>query len=64
VADPGGRGSERFPINANEAEARRAARFEAQGMTGGIIEMPSDVPTTHATPFPVTLDLRRFSTSR
>jgi uncharacterized protein (DUF2126 family) len=61
VADPGGRGSERFPINANEAESRRAARFEARGMTGGVIESPMDVPSTRPTPFPVTLDLRRIA---
>ncbi len=60
VADPGGRGTDRFPINANEAESRRAARFESVGMTGGIIETVAAPPSTHPTPYPVTLDLRRF----
>ncbi len=59
VADPGGRGTERFPINANEAESRRAARFESRGMTGGVIESVASPPSTHPTPYPVTLDLRR-----
>ncbi len=59
VADPGGRASDRFPINANEAESRRASRFEARGMTGGIVETVKSPPPTRPTPYPLTLDLRR-----
>lgn len=59
VSHPGGRGTDRFPINANEAEARRAARFEAAGMTGGQIEIPPMPPRRGLNPYPITLDLRR-----
>ena len=56
VIHPGGRGYERFPINAYEAEARRMARFEMRGHSGGLV--------TPRTPrfnpdMPNTLDLRR-----
>lgn len=61
VAHPGGRGTDRFPINANEAEARRAARFDTLGMTGGPIETIEPPPASGPNPYPVTLDLRRFS---
>ncbi len=59
VVHPGGRGTDRFPINANEAEARRAARFDTLGMTGGQIEITDLPPATGPNPYPVTLDLRR-----
>ncbi|MFK8113666.1 MAG: DUF2126 domain-containing protein [Rubripirellula sp.] len=59
VSHPGGRGTDRFPINASEAESRRAARFEDQGMSGGVVEIPPlAMPRGHE-PYPVTLDLRR-----
>ena len=58
VAHPGGRSYERFPVNANEAEARRLARFVAFGHTAGAMAEPvGEVSADH----PRTLDLRRFA---
>jgi uncharacterized protein (DUF2126 family)/transglutaminase-like putative cysteine protease len=59
VVDPSGRGTDRFPINANEAESRRAVRFERVGMTGGIVEPRSLDIDRRDRPMPITLDLRR-----
>lgn len=65
VSHPGGRNEERFPVNAYEAEARRASRFQPFGHTPGPIDLPGAGSLGVAGPgvggaaYERTLDLRR-----
>ena len=64
MVHPGGRSYDSPPVNAHEAEARRARRFEAMGHTPGEIDVEAlDAEllrrASDGTEYPVTLDLRR-----
>ncbi|KPK04497.1 MAG: IMP dehydrogenase [Betaproteobacteria bacterium SG8_39] len=56
VVHPGGRSFETFPVNANEAESRRLARFSRIGHTPGPMRVAKEPRNPN---FPFTLDLRR-----
>lgn len=61
VVHPGGRGTDRFPVNANEAESRRVARFDDSTLSDADFSLLQKLPRPGSNSLPVTLDLRRHS---
>jgi uncharacterized protein (DUF2126 family)/transglutaminase-like putative cysteine protease len=72
VSHPGGLAYDRFPVNAKEAEARRASRFFAGGHTSGTIDVHAMGAgrrggagvVAQSPEYPLTLDLRRAPVPR
>ncbi len=56
VGHPGGLNPQTFPVNAFEAESRRAARFTTMGHLGDQVDVRCEGPNRD---YPMTLDLRR-----
>lgn len=61
VAHPGGRNFETLPVNGNEAQSRRLARFLRIGHTPGKISV---TPLNISDELPMTLDMRRHRPAR
>jgi uncharacterized protein (DUF2126 family)/transglutaminase-like putative cysteine protease len=62
VVHPGGRSYDHPPVNAQEAEARRASRFEPFGLSAGRLDLAAMQEAGRraaSTEYPRTLDLRR-----
>ncbi len=62
VVHPGGRSYDVPPVNASEAEARRASRFEERGFMTGEVDvaaLQAEARRTRSAEYPHTLDLRR-----
>jgi uncharacterized protein (DUF2126 family) len=58
---PGGRSYDSFPVNAYEAEARRAALFSPLGHTPGPMRLAAEAEADRrSADYPLTLDLRRY----
>jgi uncharacterized protein (DUF2126 family) len=56
ASHPGGVNFPYFPVNALDAESRRASRFQAMGRSAGPAPLPKG---EHNTDYPMTVDLRR-----
>src|SRR5664279_4563338 len=68
VVHEGGRAYDTYPVNAAEAESRRAARFQPYQTSGAVdvsaLSGHDSVLGGRPTDFPTTLDLRRFLPGR